>query len=68
MGLRLQPAKSQCYIAEALRNEEWNTARGNIPNGMLKDAAGEEIRVDGASLYGITTCNIPIGSELFVKG
>ena len=50
VGLELQPAKSQCYIREGLRNAEWDEARGSIPNGVLKDTNGNEIIVDNAPL------------------
>ena len=30
--------------------------------------SGEAVTIDGAELHGITTCNVPIGSESFVKG
>ena len=31
VGLQLQPAKSQCYIAKAFKNDEWDHHRSDIP-------------------------------------
>ena len=36
VGLQLQPAKSQCYIAEAFWRNKWGRHRGDMPNGVLK--------------------------------
>ena len=47
VGLELQPAKSQCYIAEEYRNEEWDRLRGDIPNGVLTNSDGNAITIDG---------------------
>ena len=35
VGLKLQPAKLGCYIADAHQGEEWTTLRGDIPEGVL---------------------------------
>jgi hypothetical protein len=60
--LELQPHKSKCYIDEQHRDDRWNELQGIIiiNNGTVEDE-------DGNVHYGITTCNIPIGSESFVK-
>ena len=68
VGLELQPAKSKCYIKEEFRNAAWDVARGDIPDGVLKDVNGDPLTVNNMPLHGITTCNVPIGSEDFVKG
>ena len=68
VGLQLQSDKSKCYIASQYRNEEWDTLRGEIQNGVLKSTSGEVIMNDGSPLFGITTCNVPVGSRDFVEG
>jgi hypothetical protein len=60
VGLKLQPHKSKCYIDEWHRDYRWNELRGIISNGTIEDD-------DRNVHYGITTCNIPIGSVTFVK-
>ena len=35
---------------------------------MLKDSTGDVVTVNSTALHGITTCNVPIGAEEFVKG
>ena len=62
VGLDLQPKKSACYIREGLRDERWDEFRGEIPNGKLDDE--DEECVD----FGIEICNVPFGTEGFVKG
>ena len=62
VGLVLQPKKSKCYIREGSREAEWDAARGGIPNRGLDDSQNDE-----NAIFGITTCNIPIGSEAFVN-
>ena len=36
-GLKLQPAKSKCYIRDYHRDDAWDRVRGDIPNGTLTD-------------------------------
>ena len=60
VGLELQPHKSTCYINDNLRDKTWDILRGDVKNGTIVDE-------DGNTHYGITTCNIPIGSRNFVK-
>ena len=67
-GVELQPAKSQCYIAEPFWDAEWDTLRGDIPNGVLKNLDSETVTLDDNAPYGITVCNVPISKESFVKG
>ena len=67
VGLELQPAKSKCYISEEHRDEQWNTLRGNIPNGTLKDKEGADILEGGRPMHDISVCNVPVGSEIYVK-
>ena len=62
VGLDLQTKKSACYIREGLRDERWDELRGEIPNGKLID--DDEECVD----FGIEICNIPFGTEGYVKG
>ena len=47
LGLQLQPTKSQCYITEAFRNDEWDRHGGDISNGVLKDADGKTVIAGG---------------------
>ena len=69
VGLEAQPSKAECYIDEAYRNADWHTLRGDIPEGILKDADGEPILGDdGEPLRGTMACNIPIGMRSFVSG
>jgi hypothetical protein len=60
VAVELQPHKSTCYINDNLRDETWDILRSKVKNGMIVDE-------DGNTHYGITTCNIPIGSRNFVK-
>jgi hypothetical protein len=60
VGLKLQPHKSKRYIDEQHRDNRWKELQGIINNGTIEDE-------DGNVHYGITTCNISIGSETFVK-
>ena len=60
VGLELQPNKSKCYISEENRNEEWERLRGDTPNEVVVDE-------DGTTHYGLLICNIPMGSERYVK-
>ena len=41
--------------------------RGEIPNGTLKDKNGNNITEDGLPEHGISVCNVPVGSEAYVK-
>ena len=54
IGLKLQPAKSKCYIDKAHQDDSWNPLRGSIPNGTITDA-------DGNEHHGISVYNVPIG-------
>ena len=60
VGLELQPAKSKTYITEHLRDERWDELRGDVCNGTIEDD-------EGNTHFGISACNIPIGTEGFVK-
>ena len=53
--LQLQPAKCQCYIADAFWNAKWDRHRGDIPNGVLKDSDGEAVTTNGIPHYVIST-------------
>ena len=50
-----------------MRNKEWDSLQGEIPNGTLKDKDNEDVPVDGEVLYGLAVCNTPLGTNLFVK-
>ena len=67
-GLQLQLAKSQCYITEKFRNEECEVLQGDTLNGVHKDLNGETVTTNGNAFHCITTCNLPIREEGFVKG
>ena len=67
VGLELQPTKSCCYIDTAHRNNKWHRLQGDIPEGALKDGA-EVILVDGQPLYGMSVCNVPVGTARYVGG
>ena len=67
VGLELQPAKSKCYISAEHRNGQWDIFGGEIPNGTLKDKNGNDITEDGLPVHGILVCNVPVGSEAYVK-
>jgi hypothetical protein len=60
VGLELQPAKSKTYITKHLRDERWDELRGDVCNGTIEDD-------EGITHFGISACNIPIGTEGFVK-
>ena len=62
VDLDLQPNKSACYIRKDLRDQRWDELRGDIPNGKLDggDGAGKN--------FGIAICNVPFGTEGYVKG
>jgi hypothetical protein len=60
IGLQLQPVKSACYIGEEFCNTEWDSLRGDIPNGLITD-------VHGNVTFGLAVCNVPVGSKAFVK-
>ena len=68
IGLKLNPAKSKCYINSAHMDARWDKLRGEIPNGTLSDASGVTIMKDGTPLFGFTACNVPIGLVPFVRG
>ena len=59
-GLELQPLKSKAYIAEHLQDDCWDELRGDVCNGTIEDD-------EGTTHFGISACNIPIGTEGFVK-
>ena len=42
--------------------------RGEIEDGVLRTGSGEEVRVDGELARGMAVCNVPIGSNAFVRG
>ena len=60
LGLELQPAKSKTFITEHLQDERWDELRGDVCNGTIEDD-------EGITHFGISACNIPIGTEGFVK-
>ena len=60
VGLELQPAKSKAYITEHLRDARWDELRGDVSNGTIEDQ-------EGNTHFGIAACNIPIGTEGFIK-
>ena len=60
VGLELQPAKSKAFITEHLRDERWDELPGDVCNGTIEDE-------EGITHFGISACNIPIGTEGFVK-
>ena len=60
VGLEFQPGKLACYIAEEFCNTEWDSLQGDIPNGLITDAHGNVT-------FGLTLCNVPIGSKSFIK-
>ena len=66
--LKLQLAKSKCYINSLHQDNAWECMRGNIPNGVLKTASGEIILTDNEPLHGMPVCNVLVGSRDFVKG
>ena len=66
--MKVNPEKSKYYIECTHMGARWDEFRGDIPNGTLSDASGALIMTDGAPLFGLTTCNVPIGTTPFVKG
>jgi hypothetical protein len=60
VGLEFQPEKLAYYIAEEFRTTEWDSLRGGIPNRLITDAHGNVT-------FGLAVCNVPVGSEAFVK-
>ena len=58
IGSELQPAKSKCHIDAAHRGGKWDQTRGDIPAGVLKTEAREEVMVNGSPVYGMTMCNM----------
>ena len=60
VGLELQSANSKAYITEHLRDARWDELRGNVSNGTIEDQ-------EGNTHFGIAACNIPIGTEGFIK-
>jgi hypothetical protein len=60
VGLKFQPRKLACYIAEEVSNTEWDSLRGDIPNGLITDAHGNVT-------FGLAVCYVPVGSEALVK-
>jgi hypothetical protein len=57
-GLKFQPGKLACYIAEEFCNTEWDSLRGDIPNGLITDA-------HGYVTFRLVVCNVPVGSKAF---
>ena len=57
--LELQPRKLKCCIATAHMNEEWDRIKGDTPNKTIFDGFGIEH-------YGISICNIPMGSDNYI--
>jgi len=53
VGLEAQPSKAECYIDEAYRNADWHTARGDIPEGILKNADGTPAQMIMARHLGV---------------
>jgi hypothetical protein len=51
-GLELQPGKLACYIAKEFPNTNWDSLRGDIPNGLITD-------VHGNVTIGLAVCNVP---------
>jgi hypothetical protein len=60
VGLEFQPGKLACYMAEEFCTTEWDSLQGDIPNGLITDAHGN-------LTFGLAVCNVPVGSEAFVK-
>jgi hypothetical protein len=60
VGLKFQPGKLACYIVEEFCNTEWDSLRDDIPNGLIADAHGNVT-------FGLAVCDVPVGSEAFVK-
>jgi hypothetical protein len=60
VGLELQPNKSKCYISDEYRNDEWERLRGDTANEVVNND-------DGITHYGLSICNIPMGSDNYVK-
>jgi hypothetical protein len=58
--LKLQPHKSKCYIDKQHRDDRWNKLWGIINKVRIEYE-------DGNVHYSITTCNILVRSETFVK-
>ena len=68
VGLELRESKGKAYIAAEYRNDEWAECRGDIPDGVLLDGDDNPVLVDGSPCYGISVCNVPVGSESYIKG
>ena len=68
VGLKLNLTKSKCHIDSAFRDDTWEHMRGNIPNGVLQKAHGEVMINNGEPMHGMRVCNVPVGSQNFVKG
>ncbi len=60
VGLKFQPGKLACYIAEEFCTTEWDSLRGDTPNGLITDAHEN-------STFGLAVCNVPVDSEAFIK-
>jgi hypothetical protein len=58
--LGVQPAKSKAYITEHLRDARLDELGGDVSNGTIEDQ-------EGNTHFGIAACNIPIGTEGFIK-
>jgi hypothetical protein len=62
LGLEFQPGKLACYISEEFCDTQLDSLWGNIPNSnrWITD-------VHGNVTFGLAVCNVPVGSEAFVK-
>jgi hypothetical protein len=60
VGLKFQPGKLACYIAGEICTTEWDSLRGDIPNGLINDAHRNVT-------FALAVCNVPVGSKAFVK-
>jgi hypothetical protein len=60
VGLKFQPGKLACYIVEEFCTTEWDSLRGDTPNGSFTDAHGNVT-------FGLAVCNVPVGSKVFIK-
>jgi hypothetical protein len=66
-GLQLQDRKSSCYIHPEHRDADWDRLRGNIPHGTLAHTTNQP-EASSTDAFGLTVCNVPIGTESFVRG
>ena len=67
VGLELRESKGKAYIATEYRNDEWNECRGDIPDGVLLDSDDNPVLSNGSPCFGISVCNVPVGSDSYIK-